>query len=221
MEAWEIWAEQLQAYLDCPCQVIAPRHEGAALQDKYEQARERGRREGFTPVWIVVSDVLLDALWDAVGCAGEQAAVLRQELEADGADWEADFLGQWEEAGGGLEEAPGIIYAQLPLLLAEIPTDQPWQIPAWLPLGGVNECPDNEALLAVARYWQERYGAVIVAVSYDSLTFLARPVVEIERAEELALEQFAFNYERVETIRALAANLRVSAVWDFWWDQRL
>lgn len=245
MEAWQNWAEQLKAYLDCPCQVIAPQHDGEALQEMYERSRDKGRQEGSTPVWVVVSDTLLEALWNGAGCLGEKdlaavrryreqmlkkdipdgqrflaerASLLRQELEADGADWEADFLGDNEEDSWDELEGIGVCFAQVPLLLAEIPTDQPWQIPAWLPFGGFQECPDNEALMAVARYWYERYGAVIAAVSYDTLTFLASPIKEAALAEELAIEQFAFNYETVETIRTLAAKLRSSTVWDFWWD---
>ena len=35
-----------------------------------------------------------------------------------------------------------VSYTHLPLVLAEIPVSRPWEIFAWLPFGGWNECPD-------------------------------------------------------------------------------
>ena len=47
-----------------------------------------------------------------------------------------------------------------PLILAKIPVKNPWEIFAWLPFGNWNDCPDTPQLMAAAKYWFERYGAV-------------------------------------------------------------
>jgi hypothetical protein len=111
------------------------------------------------------------------------------------------------------------------LLLARIPADHPWEVFAWLPMGGWNECPDTPGLMAAARHWYERYGAIPCAVTHDELEFrLAAPVTGVETASRLAWEQYAFCPDRVDqceengTIGTLADTLRQSTVWYFWWD---
>ena len=42
-----------------------------------------------------------------------------------------------------------------PLILAKIPVKNPWEIFAYLPFGGWNECPNTPELMAVAKYWFE------------------------------------------------------------------
>ena len=55
---------------------------------------------------------------------------------------------------------------------------------AWLPFGGWNDCPDTHELMAAAKYWAERHGAVPAAMSHDELEFvLAKPV----RGEEAGI----------------------------------
>ena len=58
-----------------------------------------------------------------------------------------------------------------PLILAKIPVKNPWEIFAYLPFGGWNECPNTPELMAVAKYWFEQHGAVPAAMSHDELEF--------------------------------------------------
>ena len=47
--------EQLvKEHLDCPCTCFPPMKDNAPILDVYYQARERGKREGFTPLLIVL-----------------------------------------------------------------------------------------------------------------------------------------------------------------------
>lgn len=157
-------------------------------------------------------------LEELTGCRKQWAA-------AAGQDWEKDVLGEMSggEANdffsGGWDLFSGRTF---PLVLAKIPAKHPWEVFAWLPFGGWNDCPDTPQLMAAAKYWFEQYGAVPAVVTRDTLEFeLAAPAPE-ERAMELAVEQYALcpdlNQDEGGAIGRLADGLRQSTVWHFWWD---
>jgi len=109
------------------------------------------------------------------------------------------------------------------VIIAKIPTANPWELAAWVPMGGFNECPTPAEQVAVFHYWYDKYGAVPAVVSYDTWQMtLAKPSFTADEAMTLAEEQFAFCYDIVlqgtETIRGLASILKNSSVWFFWWD---
>jgi hypothetical protein len=114
------------------------------------------------------------------------------------------------------------------IILAKLPTANPWEAAAWVPMGGFNDCPSPAEQVAVFRRWHERYGAVPDLVSYDVWELELRgkaPVNDNAGAEALAREQFAFCYDIVmqagedyDSIRGLANRLRGSSAWYFWWD---
>ena len=113
-------------------------------------------------------------------------------------------------------------YKTMPLILAEIDVPEPWQIFAYLPFGGWNACPDTPELMAMAKRWYEAYGAVPAVITHDVLEFRLPQPVDREKAQALALEQYAWCPDLVEqgvgTVGALADTLSQSTVWYFWWD---
>ncbi len=111
-----------------------------------------------------------------------------------------------------------------PLVLAKIPVKNPWEVFAYLPFGGWNDCPDTTALMAVSKYWHEQHGAVPAVLTYDTLEYSVPAPIAEESARELAAEQYAFCADIVEqgapsmTVGKLAADLKRSNIWYFWWD---
>ena len=111
-----------------------------------------------------------------------------------------------------------------PIILAKIPVKNPWEVFSYLPFGGWNDCPDTTALMAVSRYWHERHGAVPAVLTYDTLEYSVPAPIAEERTHELAAEQYAFCADIVEqgapgmTVGKLAADLKNSNIWYFWWD---
>ena len=111
-----------------------------------------------------------------------------------------------------------------PLILAKIPVKNPWEVFAYLPFGGWNECPDTAELMAIARYWLEQHGAVPAAITHDVLECALPAPVPADQAMELAMEQYAFCPDVVDqgpedaSIGWLADTLRQSDKWFFWWD---
>ena len=109
------------------------------------------------------------------------------------------------------------------VFLAKIPTDKPWEIPAYLRFGGWNECPGPEELVVVLRQWSQRYGVEIYSLSDDAMECtVARPPQTREDAMALAHEQFLVCNDIVsqgtESVALLAASLLKADAWYFWWD---
>ena len=151
----------------------------------------------------------------------------KEEAEDDDMDWDEEILDEME---GGYENNRFSCYwnsdndMTYPLILAKIPVKNPWEIFAYLPFGGWNECPNTPELMAVAKYWFEQYGAVPAAMSHDELEFLLPAPVPKEKAMDAAVELYSFCPDIIDqgpedaTVGALADVLRQSTVWYFWWD---
>ena len=89
--------------------------------------------------------------------------------------------------------------------------------------GAVNYDQDADDLSIVLRSWQERFGATLVGVGFDTIYLLvARPPCTLEAAQRVAAEHFAFCsdsvYQGVGSISQLADDLIDGPIWSFWWD---
>ena len=233
-------AEQLKEYLGCPCTYFPPMADDQPILDAYRQARVRGEKEGFLPMLVAVDELLLECLEDADQVRAELLAAplesgeeflqkwlkeIKEELGEDEPDY-------WEQLIGEVSDGEGIDRflslwdfdgkKTVPVVLAEIPIKNPWEVFAYLPFGGWNECPANEEHMAVAKYWFEKYGAIPALMTHDVLEYSLPAPVSQERAMEVAWEQFTYCSDIVEqgvgTIGRLADGLTKSHYWYFWWD---
>ncbi len=110
-----------------------------------------------------------------------------------------------------------------PVILVKVPVKNPWEVFAWVPFGGWNECPDTQSQMAIAKYWYEQHGAVPAVITHDVLEFDVPEPVEMEKAIKLAIEQYAYCPDMIEqgddvTVALMAEMLTMSTVWFFWWD---
>ena len=86
-------------------------------------------------------------------------AAQRKEFAAEN-DWDwpgEDVLGPME-GGEAIDHFLGISDFHgktIPLVLAEIPVQHPWEVFAYVPFGGWNECPSSQEHMAAAKYWYE------------------------------------------------------------------
>ena len=233
-------AEQLKEYLGCPCTYFPPMADDQPIMAAYRQARVHGEKEGFLPMLVAVDELLLECLKDADQVRAELLAAplesgeeflqkwlkeIKEELGEDEPDY-------WEQLMGEVSDGEGIDSflslrdfngkKTVPVVLAEIPIKNPWEVFAWLPFGGWNECPANEEHMAVAKYWFEKYGAIPALMTHDVLEYSLPAPVSQERAMEVAWEQFTYCSDIVEqgvgTIGRLADGLTKSHYWYFWWD---
>ena len=161
----------------------------------------------------------------------------KEEAEDDDMDWDEEILGEME--GGEPNDRFSSYWDDdtemtYPLILAEIPVKNPWEIFAYLPFGNWNDCPDTPDLMAAAKYWFEQYGAVPAAMSHDQygavpaamshdeLEFLLPAPVPKEKSMDVAVELYGFcpdlDQNEDGSIGSLADALWQSTVWYFWWD---
>jgi uncharacterized protein DUF4253 len=116
-----------------------------------------------------------------------------------------------------------------------IPADVPWQIPAYLQLGGMDTWGhavggiegtyglDPQVHVAILKYWYERWSAEVVAATAGDLELqVQQPPTTSTMALELAKEQYMYCRDLVEqhsgSVGVLARLLLDSLVWWFWWD---
>lgn len=172
-------------------------------------------------------EMLSAAVKDGKAVLNKLIGQRKEEAEEDDMDWEEEILGEMEN---GFENNRFASYwnsdndRTYPLILAKIPVKNPWEVFAYLPFGGWNECPDTQELMAAANYWFEQYKAVPAVITHDELEMKLPCPVPKEKAMEAALEQYGFCPDVVDqgaeeaTAGSLADGLRQSDVWYFWWD---
>lgn len=148
----------------------------------------------------------------------------RAEAEDDSKNWDTEVVGSME-GGFNNHRFSGYWNSETdmthPVILARIPVRHPWEVFAHLPFGNWNDCPDTPQLMAVARYWFEKFGAVPAVMTHDELDFALPKPIGRELAVQTALEQYAFcpdMDQNHESVGALADTLRQSKIWYFWWD---
>ncbi|WP_051208522.1 DUF4253 domain-containing protein [Propionicicella superfundia] len=113
---------------------------------------------------------------------------------------------------------PGPVRA-LMLVEAARPADVPWAL-GWL--GACNAGLTGADLTAVLRSWEDRFGAVLVGLSFDAMLVKAAAVPsDPGELAALCAEHYAFCPDNVDqgtdTMEAYLPALR-SRDWYFWWD---
>ena len=149
----------------------------------------------------------------------------KESAAEDGWDWPGEEVLGPMEGGEAIDRFLGISDFHgktIPLVLAEIPVEHPWEVFAYIPFGGWNECPSDEEQMAAAKHWFETYKAVPAVITRDVLEYSLPAPVGREKAMDLALEQYAFCPDIVnqgcESVGYLADSLAKSTKWYFWWD---
>ncbi len=107
--------------------------------------------------------------------------------------------------------------------IVEIPTPHHWEVPVYLDWGNWNGVPRSTILAAVARYWDDQYGARVIAAGRDQLEFsVERKPKTFREAARVFREHFLFGPDPVELKDAVlaqyAADLMLAETWVFWWD---
>lgn len=136
-------------------------------------------------------------------------------------------IGEWPEmpeAGASLAVSRDHHGHPLPNVhILVLPTRDGTAVPAFLKWGGWNANPPPELHVAALRSWRDRHGAELVGISNDVLNLrVARRPGTREAALALAQEQCVYCedivLQGVGALAPLAAILRASDWWYFWWD---
>ncbi len=228
------YAQKIADFLGCECEFFKNIKDDAQLIEKFNTYTEEGKKDGFIPLIIVPSNILLEAfelaLEDAglenspAGYAALRASILERAGQIDAEAFLSVKLAEYTQMHGDDNiigdfkqcETSHCFYSYYEdnhpapaLILAKIPVQNPWEAAAWLPMGGFNDCPSPEEQVAVFHYWYDKYGAVPAVLTYDNWEMEAHnPPRGLPEAEILAREQFAFCYDRVMQGANDMANIR-------------
>ncbi len=239
-------ARTIMDFMGCECEFVPAGKSVKTVTKMYNKLAEESGKGGFTPIVVAASDVLAEYLSDIKNDLGKgkTPADYRDKLlsakPADSKKWLSQSIKLMSESGMLDEEGDPDFFDDMydeedeenednefcfggdddDLIIAKIPTTRPWEVFAWVPFGGWNECPPPDIMMSVCKHWYEKYGAVPASISHDTLEFSAKPVNK-KQAKQLAKEHCAFCPEIIleggyidEVIDALTK----STVWFFWWD---
>lgn len=232
-------AEEFQ----CKYTVFEKGTDPGLVEQSYREALERGKEEGFYPAIVCLDEYAVEWLEEVVkedydrdkiisGCGDNGEDILKERFAEYMEDFDEgeqeELLGE-ETEGEELHQFIGYMSFQdgmleADTLLLEIPVKNPWEIIGYLPMGGWNECPAPEEMIAVCKYWYEKYQAVPAVFTHDVMEFYAPYRLNGVDSMEAAKEHYAFCVDRVDQgtrtykISELAAGLEKSDVWYFWWD---
>ena len=110
------------------------------------------------------------------------------------------------------------------ILIAEIPVENPWEIFAYIPFGGWNDCPGNEDIMSISKYWFEKYGAIPFEISHNTLEYIVEKPVDDEDKIRFTEEFYAFCPDSVDkymesfNIDKLAKKIYKNKLWNFQWN---
>lgn len=244
-------------YLNCPCQYFAPAPDDEPILEAFHEARIEGKAQGYTPVLVVVDEILWECLMlnsdeendgnseyrfnqdavmsyrkamleanlpDANDKLKELIDLRKEEAGDDEYDWDKEIIGNIakgyeNDSINCLMHYSGTTTHEV--ILAKIPVSKPYEIFAYLPFGNWNECPDTLVLMTLAKYWYEKYGAQVVALSHDELEFELNDPLTLEQAKQTAVELYGFCPDcdqNFECIGQLVDTLTKSTNWYLWWD---
>ncbi|WP_160146261.1 DUF4253 domain-containing protein [Dictyobacter aurantiacus] len=108
--------------------------------------------------------------------------------------------------------------------IALVPTTHFWEVPAYLPVQGNEWDPSNAVQVAMMKYWNERWGAELVAMAPSTVEMrVLQPPTTWEDAFLLAKEQYIYAPDVVDqwlrgNFATLVKTLLNGHVWLFWWD---
>ena len=236
-------AQKFIDYLGCPCKYYRAGKPLQFIRAEYEDAYARRKEGGYTPLMIVPDESLANQLDEVMsnfreGENSEQYRIrLLSEQLPDAHQWFLDGLNEMKSANEEYwneitseSDIPGVKVNMFTgfknedkrgskeVILAKIPTVNPWEVFAWLPLGKYRP----ELMMSVSRYWFQKFYASPAIISGNTLEYAAVPIPDKGASVGVALEQYVFCNEIVDegtqSIGTLADTLMKSTIWNFRWE---
>jgi hypothetical protein len=129
------------------------------------------------------------------------------------------------DAAGAADIVAGGVPWMKDVRLALVPARRSADIPAAIGWSGpLNHESDVARLCAVLRSWEDRFGARVLALTFDRLVLsVGSPPDSLEHAQQVAAEHRAFCPDTfdggVSSLRHYAEQAVLDAhLWTFWWD---
>ena len=220
--------------------------------ERYFQLLEEGKEQGFIPVFVEVKDYFNEEFPEFEEYKRIRDEILENYKKVDCTQWfkerkqeyiENEYLDEEYEFSDDndyldyfknfnedktlylnsiFDIETGKIRENVGLF--KVPADKAYEIPGWFLFGGFNECPLPEEIIAISKYWYEKYDARIVAITDSEMEFYLENIKKgnIIINEELAIEQFLVSGDLVfqiyDELEELSKELYKAKNWYFWWD---
>ena len=198
------------------------------IEKKYLEIYKEGKEKNFTPVFLVLDDILLEKfeldmedeetnnIMDVVNLNLEKskninALELLKKIQVENMEDIKENIDEYfaeksykfdDGEKYDLELSSLFDYNgdfKDNVILVKVPTKNPYEVLGYFGMGGYNDCPLPAEQVAVAKYWYEKHGAVPAVITYDEIEFyVERPVQTLEETKKLAVEQYAFCYDIVD-----------------------
>ena len=219
--------------------------------ERYFELLEEGKKEGFIPVFVEVKDYFNEEFPEFEEYKRTRDEILENYKKVDCIQWfkerkqeyiENEYLDEEYEFSDDsayldyfknfnedktlylnsiFDIETGKIRENVGLF--KVPADKVYEISGWFLFGGFNECPLPEEIIAISKYWYEKYDARIVAITDSEMEFYLEKFPNTQKeAEELAIEQFLVSGDLVfqiyDELEELSKELYKAKNWYFWWD---
>lgn len=206
------------------------------LSALFEKENKEAIKRGYSVVIIEKDDILKDFI-ELVKDEYGSYEKMYEEIKTDAKEVEVEsffnkykemnkaLFSEWKKGKSEIDsyEAYNDLYVLSDnIYLAMIPSEHPYDVFAYIPMGNFNECPNNHELLAVFRHWYEEYGVIPAIITRDSVHVALSKTLSDDEIEQLAEEILLLNMETqnfaYSTKEDLVKGLKHSKYWMFWWD---
>lgn len=244
--------KKLQELLSCEVIPIDSKISPQEIVENYLNLWQQGKTENFVPVIVTADDIFMEKIEldledEDLPFSSEGMRIYREKILADASEMYGQNIYEEEkkemqdvidrdQIEWEVPEEEELLFTSCVdfdgddtyetkenVVFVKLPTDKPYEVFAWLPMGGFNDCPLPAKMVAVAKYWYEKHGAEPSAITYDTAEFyLPKPTDNKEAVIELAMEQYLFDIDIVEQnvgdVESLIETLYMNKQWYFWWD---
>ena len=214
------------------------------IEKKYLAAYKDGKEKGYTPVFLVLDDNLLETF--EINMEDEDTdnmmELVKSNLEKAKSINPIEFLEKFQgQNTDDLKENIDEYFSEIDyefddddksnlelstvfdydgnfkdnVILVKVPTTKPYEILAYFGMGSED--------IATVKYWYEKYGAIPASITYDEMEFyVERPPQTLEETKKLAVEHYAFCYGLLwgcyDTLEEAASTIYKNVQWYFWWS---
>ena len=214
------------------------------IEKKYLTAYKDGKEKGYTPIFLVLDDNLLETF--EINMEDEDTdnmmELVKSNLEKAKSINPIEFLEKFQRQNtDDLKENIDEYFSEIDyefddndksnlelstvfdydgnfkdnVILVKVPTTKPYEVLAYFGMGSED--------IAIVKYWYEKYGAIPASITYDEIEFyVERPPQTLEETKKLAIEHYAFCYGLLwgcyDTLEEAASTIYKNVHWYFWWS---
>ncbi len=163
---------------NCYADKLDKKTDAKEITELYLKSFADGKEKGYTPVIVFVNDIFKESIewhFEDYGSSDEYVKKMLSLDHSNGKElldkWYSGLKDAYEEELSVDSEMIDMINSMNcsnqyltsantfdgTVYLVHVPTDKPYEIFAWIPFGGFNECPDTEDMISVCKYLYVKY----------------------------------------------------------------